>query len=233
MRVSLEESFILHTRPFRDTSLLLNIFSKNHGHLMLLARGAKSHKSRLRAILTPFIPLIISWSGKTELPTASKIEPSGVAPFLSGNALLCGMYLNELLVRLLHRFDPHPNLYTHYSKTLHALATEDNLPPILRSFEKTLLNEIGYGLQFDKDINGEAIESNAQYYFDFGHGFRKITTALPNQGNIFSGKSILALHNAQFTSTTELIAAEKILSIAINSQLGGRILKSKELMRFC
>src|SRR6185437_10727813 len=117
----LQPAFVLHTRPYRDTSLLLEIFTPDYGRVSTLARGARGLRSRFKGLLQPFVPLLLSWYGKTELMTLSAAESQGKVLDLTGEKLLCGLYLNELLMRLLHRYDAHPQLYIVYQETLYAL----------------------------------------------------------------------------------------------------------------
>lgn len=236
-RINLEPAFVLHTRPFRDTSLLTNVFSRNHGHLMLLARGARSQKSPLRALLLPFTPLLLSWVGKTDLPIISKAEIADQQYNLQGRAILNGLYLNELLVRLLHRHDPHPELFSHYQNTLTSLKSPLQITKSLRLFEKNLLMHLGYGLQLNKETNGNAVDASNYYHFSYSVGLQKINNyelqqfnqrALQN--NIFQGKSLLALHQNQLDEIQTLKDAERILQVALQELLGTKKLKSTELI---
>lgn len=227
---NLEKSFILHTRPFRDTSLLLNILSATYGHITLLARGAKSQRSPLRTLLMPFTPILISWAGKTDLPTVSKAEAYGAPYLLSGKALLSGLYLNELLVRLLERHNPYPNLYAAYEKTLIALKNDKNIQLTLRRFEKKLLAELGYGLQLDKEINGLDVKTDSDYYFEFGVGLKKAFPKAPPSKHLFEGKSLLALHFDKFQDKKELQDAERLLQIVLKTLFGIRPVKSLEFL---
>ena len=137
--------------------LLLEIFSEAHGRVGLVARGVRSAKSRQRGDLQPFRPLRLSWSGRGELGTLTGVEADGVAPPLQGPGLYSAFYVNELLVRLLARQDPHPPLYALYRDSLERLARCTDIEPVLRIFEKRLLEEIGYGLLLDCEVeHGDA-----------------------------------------------------------------------------
>ena len=141
-------AYVLHTRLYRDTSLLVDLFSREHGRMSAIARGVRGQKSRHRGLLQPFTPLFIAWFGKSDLVTLNGIEPNGAPYYLTGNRLLSGLYMNELLVRALHQGDPHPALYDEYATSTTALAKADSgkeIELILRLFEKRLLQEIGYG----------------------------------------------------------------------------------------
>src|SRR4029079_13195722 len=121
MRVLLQPAFILHHRPFRETSVLLDVFSEEHGRISLVAKGVRTHRSKLKALLQPFVPLLASWQGKNELMNLVSVEANGPPFQLCGDCLLSGFYVNELLVRLLQKQDPHPRLFSYYVSTLHAL----------------------------------------------------------------------------------------------------------------
>src|SRR5258706_9626217 len=140
------ESFILHSRAYRETSLLLDVMSRGHGRLSMVARGARSPRSPLRGVLLAFQPLALSWFGKGEVRTLARAEWTGGQPLLRGEALLCGFYLNELLLRLLPREDPHDALLACYGDALGRLASEGGSAAARPSFEKALLREPGYAM---------------------------------------------------------------------------------------
>src|SRR4029078_2170036 len=146
-----EPAFVLHSYPFRETSLIIEAFSRNWGRVALVARGARRPRSALRGVLLSFEPLLLSWGGKAELRTLHKAEWQGGLPQLKGRGLLCGFYLNELMVKLLAREDPHEQLFETYDGTLRALAAGGDHAAILRRFEKRFLQELGYALTLDRD----------------------------------------------------------------------------------
>lgn len=228
-RVTLEPAFVLHKRNYSDTSAILELFTLNHGRIALMARGVRSQRSKSKSLITPFAHLLVSWSGKSELPTLSKIEPNGAACFLANNYLPHGMYLNELLIRLLQKNDPQPQIYQSYQQTLVNLThTDANDQLMLRMFEKQLLTDIGYGIQFNYATDGELVESNAHYTFKFGNGFTKSIDS-PDHPNIFSGSSLLALHHNQLTNATEYRDAKRLMRQILDTVLGNRPIKSREL----
>lgn len=229
--ILLQPAYILHSRLYRDTSLLLDLFTEEHGRVSAVARGVRGARSRSKGLLQPFVPLLISWYGKTELMSLSVAEANGVAHALSGEALLCGLYLNELLVRLLHRYDPHPQLYQAYQEALLALAKDENEQPILRRFEKRLLTELGYALQLDREAhNGLPIELTQFYYFEPAQGLLPYADGLRvNSRNVFCGESLLALHADQLTESEFLRDAKRLLRIALGHLLDGKPLRSREL----
>ena len=178
-RINNEPGFILHTYPFKETSVVAEVFTRNHGRVALIARGARRPTSALRGLMQPFTPLLLSWFGKSELKTLHAAEWQGglIAP--QGRALMCGFYLNELLLRLLARGDAHELLYDRYADTLDQLAGEacgTDYERILRRFEKNLLSEIGYGATFDVDAgNGTPIQAEVRYVFQPERGALRST----------------------------------------------------------
>src|SRR5205807_3793149 len=145
------EAFILHGYPYRETSLLLETFTRAFGRVSMVARGARSPRSPLRGVLLAFQPLALSWFGRGELRTLARAEWVGGQPLLRGEALMCGFYLNELLLRLLPREDPHDALFLRYQEGLARLASEADSAPALRSFEKALPKALGYAMTLDAD----------------------------------------------------------------------------------
>jgi DNA repair protein RecO (recombination protein O) len=225
MRAILKPAFILHSRPLNETSMLLEVFTEPNGRINLLAKGARS---RFRGLLRPFAPLLVSWSGKTELMSLSAAELSGVPFNITGNALFSGIYLNELLVRLLPRFDAYPEIFRAYQQTLVALQNHPQQEYHLRLFEKTLLAELGYGFALDKEtINGRAIQSERFYEFIPGRGLSQCK-AYDGADGIFSGKCLLALHEGALHEADDLRAAKRLNRIAITALLGEKRLKSRD-----
>ena len=151
VRVELEPAYILHTRAYRETSLILEVFTHGYGRTGLVARGARRPKSPFRGILNSFQPLRLSWSGRGELPTLAQAEQGGQSSQLRGDAVLAGFYVHELLLKLLQRHDPHPQLFGHYATLLANLADGQSVEKLLRIFELELLREIGYALSLDSD----------------------------------------------------------------------------------
>lgn len=225
MRIILQPAFILHSRAYRDTSLLIDLFTLNYGLIKVIAKGARTPKTKLRGLLLPFVPLLVSWSGKTELYTLGKIEPRNINYHLSGNKLISGLYLNELLIRLLPRHDPQPNIFRIYQKTLEELLKTSNIQAPLRLFEKHLLSEIGYGLRWNKDINDQEIIKEAKYYFIPERGFIKSND---RKQQLIAGSSLLELYNGQFTNATALREIKCLLRVLITNLLD-RPLKTPEL----
>src|SRR5437763_16220263 len=166
-----QPAFVLHAYPYRETSLIVEAFTPDFGRVALVARGAKRPRSELRGLLQGFQPLLLSWSGQQELKTLLKAEWRGGLPRVGGGALLCGFYLNELLLKLLPREDPHPELFRHYGNALARLAATADHAPVLRQFEVELLAALGYALPLEREADtGRRIDPAARYYYAFERG---------------------------------------------------------------
>ncbi len=232
MRVSLQPAWVLHARPYRDTSLLLEIFTAEHGRESLVARGARSQRRRRggnqAALLQPFVPLLVSWVGRGELHTLTACEAAAAGPQLRGERLFSGLYLNELLLRLLHRHDPHPRLFASYAGTLGRLAEAPALDAVLRRFELDLLDELGYGFALDSDgLSGEALQAQHCYRFDTEHGL--VRTAA-SQAGALPGGDLLQIAAGDFSGDARS-TARRLLRAALASHLGPEPLRSRALFR--
>lgn len=232
-RINLEPAFVLHTRPFRDTSLIVNIFSLNHGRVNLLAKGARSPKSPFRALIIPFMPLLLSWTGKTDLPILTKAENSKLQYILNGQNLVHGLYLNELLINLLEQHNSYPNLFAIYEETLHALQQKEPVERFLRIFEKKLLKELGYGLDLDCVNEGFSVKESDFYHYEFGRGFSVLTphNFLMKQNdstlnNVYCGTSLVSLHEENLETKKALVDAERLLKSVLENLLGNKKIKS-------
>ena len=186
-----ELAFVLHSYPFRETSLIIDVFSRSHGRLAIVARGARRPRSSLRGLLMNFQPLLLSWFGKGELRTLHGAEWQGGQPHLQGTALMCGFYLNELLLNLLAHDDPHQQLFDYYRATLYRLAHETDHAGTLRCFERHLLQELGYALVLDREAgNGKAIQAELCYRYAVERG------ALPDDGDARTGMPLAGQDDA-------------------------------------
>ncbi len=169
MRVNLQPAYVMHSRPYRDSSALLDVFTAEYGRISLVARGTRrqSRRGSGAALLQPFIPLLLSFSGRTDLKTLVATEPAQGLFTLRGERMFCGMYMNELLVRLLHRNDAHPALFAAYDQALKALPCSSVVDPVLRRFEFTLLDELGYSFDFGVDgASGQPVQATCWYRYD-------------------------------------------------------------------
>jgi DNA repair protein RecO (recombination protein O) len=229
MRVSDQPACVLHSAPYRETSVRLEFLTRDHGRIGAIARGAKRPGSALRGLLQPFQPLLVGWSGRGDLVTLHGAEPAGPAWLLSGKALYCGLYMNELLIRLLHRDDPHESVYDSYVMTLATLAPDD-AEATLRIFEKRLLDDLGYGLVLDHEAGGRAaIEPGRQYCYDIEQG--PLPGPAPcRRGIAVRGASLLALAREQLGSD-DLKDIKRLMRAALATHLGDRPLMSRALFR--
>ena len=232
-RVSLQPAYVLHSRPYRDTSALLEVFTAEHGRLTLVAKGARrtSKKRGSGVVPQPFAPLLVSYTGRSELKTLTGNESAGAAIVLRGERLYSGMYLNELLVRLLHRFDPHPQLFAAYAEALNALARA-NIPldGVLRRFELILLDELGYRIQFDMEGQAQRpVLEGCCYQYDPAAGLSLSSDGMSGQ-NQFRGVELLAMARGEFDGSARL-AARRLLRQALSIHLGERPLNSRERFR--
>ncbi len=225
-RHSLRDAFLLHRRNFRETSLLLDIFSRDHGILRLIAKGAMRGRVGRFGVLQPFAPLSLGWTLRGEPPVLTAAEARGKAFDLSGKALFCGFYLNELLLRLLPEHDPHPGIFSTYGQCLERLQCGEHLDESLRFFELALLDEIGYGLMLEHDADsGEEIRPERHYVYHIEHG---PVESAPGDTTI-RGSVLLGLRDGCLPGPVEINQAKRLMRRVINHHLGGRPLKSREL----
>jgi DNA repair protein RecO (recombination protein O) len=231
-RINNEPGFILHTYPFKETSVVAEVFTRSHGRMALIARGARRPASALRGLMQPFTPLLVSWFGKSELKTLHAAEWQGGLMAPQGRALMCGFYLNELLLRLLARGDAHELLYDRYVDTLDQLAGEacsTDYERILRRFEKNLLSEIGYGATFDIEADsGMPIDPAARYVFQPERGALR---ASGQPGCPVSGQTLIDLAAGRFERPATLVEAKALMRTLINHTLGAKPLYTRQLLR--
>lgn len=226
MRGEWHEGLVLHRRPWRETSLRLEVFTLDLGKVALLAKGARRAKGGKSGVLQPFQPLLIRWCGKGELGTLTCAEATQPGFALGGVALYCGFYLNELLCRLLRWHDPHPRLYSEYLKALSALSSGCDPECCLRRFEARFLGEIGYGLILDHEVEyGAAIDPTACYRYDPERG-----PVLDAQGWLH-GRTLLALRQERLESPEVRREAKRLLRQLIDYRLEGQVLASRMLFR--
>lgn len=230
-RVSLAPVYLLHQHAWRETSRVLEIWSREHGRLGIVARGVRRPRSPFRALLQPFTPLNLSWSHRGELGNLTGAEAAAHAPVLQGRTLMAAFYLNELLLRLLARQDPHPQLYDAYAATLVALARDNHTAPPLRIFEKRLLTALGYGLSLDRQAGSQQpVKVDAEYRYDLDAGPVPAARGQSN-GLHISGRALLALHNEELDDAEDLRAVRRLLRAALERHLDGRPLKTSGVMR--
>lgn len=221
-RVHLEPAYVLSLRPYRETSVLLEVFTAPQGRVGLVARGVRSPKSRQRGLLQIFRPLLLSWSEGGELGTLSGAEAAEPGVELRGEAVFSGWYLNELLLRLLQRRDPHAALFQAYAKTLQSLGGP-GVQAALRIFEKQLLAELGYGLQLP-----DRLEAGAWYEYDEERGVHVVARQTERA---YPGSSLIDLVNEMFQTGESLHDAKRLLRAALRPYLGDRELATPRMLR--
>ncbi len=230
-RIQDEPAFVLHSYPFRETSLVLEVFSRQHGRVPLVARGARRPRSAMRGLLMSFQPLHLSWFGKHELRTLHSAEWQGGQPQLQGTALLCGFYLNELLLNLMARDDPHEGLFDYYQQTLLRLAQEDDHAFTLRCFEKHMLQELGYALLLKTEADsGKPIVPTLNYRYILERG-AVAESADATQGMPVTGKTLLDMEADDYRDVNSARQSKQLMRMLLDHHLAGKTLHTRELMR--
>lgn len=233
MRVNLQPAYVMHSRPYRDSSALLDVFTAEYGRISLVARGLRrqSRRGSGAAMLQPFTPLLVSFSGHSPLKTLVATEAARGMLTLRGERLFSGMYMNELLVRLLHRNDAHPMLFAAYDEALHALAGSSAVDAVLRRFEFTLLDELGYGFDLAAEGGtGQALHAGHWYRYEPDVGLVDAGERGDPSVSVFSGSDLLALAAGEFGGPARQ-AAKRLLREALAVHLGQEPLRSRELFR--
>lgn len=228
-RIDQQPGFVLHSYPYRETSLIVEVFSRDHGRIGLVAKGARRPMSQLRGVLMAFQPLLIDWSGGGEMKTLVRAEWQGGQPLLGGQALLCAYYLNELLMRLLPREDPHPVLFRAYGDALRALAAGDGQEVILRRFELALLRELGYGLQLDSDADGAPVRPELRYAYIIERGAVPLDEYGIDDPSVVAGRVLLDMARGDFREPETLAGAKALMRRLIQHYLGGQVLQSRRV----
>lgn len=229
-RVALAPAYLLHQRAWRETSKLLEVWSREYGRIGLVARGARRPKSPQRSLLQPFTPVLMSWTQRGELGNLGAVEASGASTQLRGRPLMAAFYMNELLLRMVARQDPHPHLYDIYAHTLAALGGA-NPAAALRLFEVQLLSAIGYGLNFTQVADGdERVAADQDYLYDLEAGPRP-AQGRKGPGVPIPGRVLLALHGGALDDADDLKDAKRLLAAALEPHLQGRALKTSSVMR--
>jgi DNA repair protein RecO (recombination protein O) len=227
-----QQAFVLHAYPYRETSLIVEALTVDHGRVAMVARGAKRPRSELRGVLQAFQPLSVSWAGAGELKTLTRAEWRGGLPLVTGAALLCGFYLNELLLKMLPREDPHPGLFVDYRNTLEKLAGTADHAPVLRQFEVRLLAALGYALPLTHEADtGKPIDPKARYYYAFDRGAR-VTASEPGQRYLqVRGATLLALAEQDFSAPDAAVEAKRLMRTVLDHYLEQRAIFSRRVVR--
>jgi DNA repair protein RecO (recombination protein O) len=230
-QVLLEHVFVLHQRPYRDSSQLLECMTAAHGRIGLVARGSRRAASRQRALLQPFVPLRLSWIRRGELGRLTHVEANGPSYSLEGQRLLAGFYSNELLLRLLARGDPNADAFSCYSRCLARLGEAAGVSRALRIFELELLHALGYGLELDGDsMTGEPLRGDLCYVYELEQGFRRADVA-DTDADVYSGGDLMSLRERALDDEGSLRTAQRLLGRALKAHLGERPLQSRLVLQ--
>lgn len=223
------EAFILHTRKYRDTSMIVELLTREHGRVPVVMRGVRGKKSKSAGHVQPFSRMMVGWFGRGELKTARTMDFPWTAPVFSGDGLVTGLYINELLVRLVGKFEPIPRIFDAYGPLIHKIAANFDMPDALRRFELTLLQELGYGITFDVEADsGAKVSAAAFYYYVPDEGFRRIAGDIPDAQAI-KGADLLSIALDRFDEPGVDACAKRIIRRSFAMLLGERTLKSREL----
>jgi DNA repair protein RecO (recombination protein O) len=233
MRIILQPAYVLHHRPYRETSVLIDLFTRDYGRISGVIRGVRQAKSKTRALIQVFTPILVTWQGKGDLVSIYKVEPHAFPPRLQGECLVGGLYIHEILVRLLHKHDPYPELYTFYQKTLLELQGRKIDQKVLRLFEKNLLEQIGYGLQLQHEAYTLTPISAAVWYrFIPDRGFQYYGGEIQDSkrlGSLFKGESLLSIAKDALQNEEVLQDAKRLMRLALSPLLGAYPLQSRLL----
>jgi len=235
-RQLLQSAYVLRQRPYRDSSVLLEVFSATHGRIGVVAKGVRRRRNSPRALLQSFTPLLLSWVGRGDLVTLTDVESRAPRYLLQGVVLMSGFYLNELLLRLLQRQDPYPALFSYYDQALKKMArlgtqitTDAALPVILRIFEKQLLEEMGYGLVLDFDVEGEAVSADRFYRYQAGLGLIPLLSVSEAGVDSLRGAHLQALATHRLDECSAR-GVKRLLRTAIDQHLGNKPLQSRKML---
>jgi DNA repair protein RecO (recombination protein O) len=224
-------AFVLHARPYRETSLIVEAFTADHGRVAMVARGAKRARSEMRGLLQAFQPLLLSWYGQAELKTLARAEWRGGMPLPRGSALMCGFYLNELLLKLLAREDPHPRLYAAYEQALAQLAGGAEQATLLRRFELSLLAELGYEPMLVREADtGAPLDPAADYRYAFDRGPQRAGAGAGGAGALVRGATLLALAEGRYPDAETAAQAKRLMRDILDHHLEQRGVESRRVV---
>ena len=230
-RTDHEPVYVLHSYPYKETSLIVEAFTRRHGRLGLLARGARRPRSAIRGMLLAFHPLGLSWSGSGDLGTLRSVDWAGTHRAPAGLGLMCGFYLNELLMRLLPRDDPHERLFDAYAESLRCLAEARDQEPVLRAFERRLLGELGYAPLLEHDaISGAPIEPGQRYMYEPDRGPVAVRGEHAPPAAL-RGQTLLDIANDDYARADTRDEARRLLRELIAHRLGGQTLHTRTVLK--
>lgn len=220
--------YVLHTYAFKETSLVAELFSKQYGRVATVAKGARRPRSAMRGQLQSFQMLTATWSGKNELKNLHSLDWADGLVVLQGEALMCGFYLNELLLRLLPREDAHEKLFDYYQATLKTLAKSKDLATHLRRFELKLLQEMGYAVPLVVDENGEAILQDKDYRYEAEYGACALSST--RTGVQLSGKTLLSMVQDDYSDKQTQQQSKQLMRYLLAYYLGDKPLHTRQLL---
>ncbi|MGO1500526.1 MAG: DNA repair protein RecO [Marinobacter sp.] len=224
-----EPAYVIHRRPWRETSLMVDLFSLNHGRISVVARGAGSSKSALKAQLQPFQPLLLGWVGRGDLKTLTQVDVRDGPALRRTVSLYSGLYLNELVQRVLPQADPHPTLFAAYIETLALLAQTSDVEPVLRKFEQAFAAALGYDFAWDLAMDtGQAVCATQAYCYAPEQGIVSSNSAGARLQNL-PGDTLLALADGDFETTASRRVAKRVMRVLTDYLLQGRPLNSRSL----
>lgn len=230
-RIQLQPAYVLHQRPYRDTSRIVDLFTRDHGRLTVFARGVRGSKSGLAAALQSFQPILVSWSGKGEAGQLHAAELVGEPKALPAARLLSGFYINELLLKLLHLHDPQAEVFDLYNATVQSLKTEPDELLALRLFEKRLLQSLGFGLLLEHEAeSGLPIAAEGCYRYVLELGPLPVVATANAAKGVYAGASLLALASEELTDTQQKSDVRHLLRAVLDHVLDGRRLQSREIL---
>jgi DNA repair protein RecO (recombination protein O) len=228
-RAEHEPGFVLHAYPYKETSLIVEAFTRRFGRVGLLARGARRPRSMMRGVLLAFHPLRMTWSASAELGTLMSAEWGGGQACLSGIGLMCGFYINELLLRLMPRDDPHEALFDAYGAALARLAAGERQAAVLRGFERRMLAELGYAPVLDRDAaNGSQIEAAKHYAYEAERG--PVETRRKDGDAVISGRTLLDMAADNYDNSRTREEARRLMRVLITERLGGQTLHTRAVL---
>lgn len=232
-RVQLQPAYVLHHRPYRDTSRILELFTRDYGRMSVFARAARGGKKAgalLIPMLQPFNRLLVSWSGRGEAGQLTGAEFDGAVSVLALDRLVSAFYLNELLLKLFTRHDPHSDVFELYDRTIDELKQGPDPVRPLRIFEKRLLDAIGYGLALERDVlSGAPLVQDAAYHYRLEQGAVR-AEGVADGAFVFSGATLLSLHREELNDSASCAEARRLLRAALDLVLEGRELKTRQVM---
>lgn len=229
-RYEAEPAFVLHSYPYRETSLVVEVFTRHYGRIGLLAKGARRPRSALRGTLLAFQPLLIGWGGKGELRGLHSAEWQGGIAQLKGIGLMSGFYLNELLLKFLARDDPHEGLFDLYAEAVTALSANKRIAATLRRFEKFLLGELGYALTLDREAaSDQPVDPDALYTYVIERGPVRITASGDDSIEV-RGKTLLDLACDNYEDPNTLAQSKLLMRYLVGHYLGARTLHTRQLL---